>query len=356
MKQTILIFLLLIGAIVSISSKGFGQSLSLLTGLHPRPQSSYFLGSAPQANINKNWHIVYDVFARDQGTMRAIANLQRNLRSIVGDTLGLIAYDSTVPGPRPNSLVIIVGETNSNFIRSELSQLPIDDSLLRLESYSLDVNTIANRILIAGADTNGTFDAVATLIQLIQGSGNSIPPLHIYDWTDYPIRWVFSGHNLIEASQIDSLKKIEDTMAAHKLNGLQQNDFKNNVYSVFEGSYPQYFHNVDSLQAYSAKSNVEIIPGVFPFGWSEGILFHDPDIAEGIPTTTSYLIQSDTGVLLTDPNMVLPNGGFENVSNGQFTGWSWYDSPGTNIFVDSVTVYKGRYSARCTNQIGRAHV
>jgi len=278
--------------------------------------------------------------------MRSIAYLQRNLKSLVGDTLDLTAYDSTVPGPLPNSLVIIVGEVNSNFIRSELSQLPIRDSLLHLESYTLDVN--ANRILLAGADTNGTFDGVATLLQLLEGSGNSIPSLHIYDWPDYPIRWVFSTHNLLVGSQITDLESIEDTMAAHKLNGLQQNDFKNNIYSVFEGSYPQYFYNVDSLQAYSAKSNVEIIPGVFPFGWSEGILFHDPDIAEGIPTTTSYLIQSDTGILLTDPNMILPNGGFENVSNGGFTGWSFYDGPGS-VFVDSTIVHSGKYSAKCMN-------
>ena len=341
MKHKIVLFLLL------SCSASYAQSLNLLTGLHPRPQSSYFLSGASPAGVNKSWHIVYDVFARNQGTMRSIAYLQRNLKSLVGDTLDLIAYDSTVPGPRPNSLVIIVGEVNSNFIQSELSQLPIRDSLMRLESYTLDVNT--NRILLAGADTNGTFNAVATLLQLLEGSGNTIPSLHIYDWPDYPIRWVFSGHNLILPSQISALETIEDTMAAHKLNGLQQNDFKNNIYSVFEGSYPQYFYNVDSLQAYSAKSNVEIIPGVFPFGWSEGILFHDPDIAEGIPTTTSYLIQSDTGVVLTDPNMILPNGGFENVSNGQFTGWSFYDGPKVSAFVDSTTVHSGKYSAKCMN-------
>ncbi|HZK76015.1 MAG TPA: T9SS type A sorting domain-containing protein, partial [Candidatus Kapabacteria bacterium] len=177
----------------------------------------------------------------------------------------------------------------------------------------------------------------------------SLPFVHINDWPDYPIRWVFSTHNLIVPAQVTALGTIEDSMAAHKLNGLQQNDFKNNIYSVFENSYPQYFYNVDTLQVHSYNSNVELIPGLFPMGWSEGILFHDPDIAEGFPTTTSYLIQSDTGKLLTDPRMVLPNGGFENISNGQFTGWSFYDGPNQSIFVDSATVHSRKYSARCTN-------
>ena len=340
MKHRIALFFLL------FTTVSYGQSLNLLTGLHPRPQSSYFLRSNRPTAINNTWAIAYDCRPR-AGTARAIEYLQKRVKALIGDTLRLIPFycDSDLI-VLPNSNFIIIGEKTDRIVLPYLQGLPISDSLSRTESYALNIDS--NLILIAGADTNGTFNAVATLAQLITGSGNDIPSLHIYDWPDYPIRWVFSTHNLIEQSQISALETIEDTMAAHKLNGLQQNDFKNNVYSIFEGSYPQYFYNVDSLQAYSYNSNVEIIPGVFPFGWSEGILFHDPDIAEGIPTTSSFLIQSDTGTLVTDPNMILPNGGFENVSNGNFTGWSFYDGPGS-VFVDSTTVHSGKYSARCTD-------
>ncbi len=325
----------------------YGQSLDLLTGLHPRPQVSYFLQSDRPTHLNNTWYIVYDCQPR-VGTQRAIGYLQKMVKAIIGDTLQLIPdYCDSEPNPLPDSNLIVIGGKNDEVVYPLLQGLPTVDSLSHSEEYVIHID--ANKILIAGADTNGTFNAVSTLAQLIESSGNTIPSLHIYDWPDYPIRWVFSGHNLIEQSQIAALETIEDTMAAYKLNGLQQNDFKNNVYSIFEGSYPQYFYNVDSLQTYSAKTNVEIIPGVFPFGWSEGILFHDPDIAEGIPTTSSYLIQSGTGTLLTDPNMILPNGGFENVSNGEFTGWSFYDGPNQSAFVDSTTVHSGKYSARCTN-------
>ncbi len=341
MKHCIALFLLL------FSSASYAQSLDLFTGLHPRPQVSYFLQSNRPTTINKTWSIAYDC-QPGVGTLRAIAYLQRRLQSLLGDSLQLIPYycDSE-PTVLPDSNLIVIGKKSDGVVFPYLQKLPITDSLSQPEGYAMNID--ANQILIAGADTNGTFNAVSTLVQLIAGSGNKMPSMHIYDWPDYPIRWVFSLHNLIEQSQVAALETIEDTMAAHKLNGLQQNDFKNNIYSVFEGSYPQYFYNVDTLQAYSAKTNVEIIPGVFPFGWSEGILFHDPDIAEGIPTTSSLFIQGDTGVVLTDPNMILPNGGFENVSNGQFTGWSFYDGPKVSAFVDSTTVHSGKYSARCTN-------
>lgn len=343
MKQTIAFFLLLIGSILSINSPGHAQSLDLLTGLHPRPQVSYIYGSGyssfhftPQISA-----IVIDT-APTRGTLRAVHYLESQLKQIRGDTLPVYTASQF---PYFGSCIRI-GEKQEWYINYQLS-FPNADSELHPSGYILDIN---GNILLAGADSDGTFNGVSTLVQLIRDTDKfgNIPALHINDFPDYPIRWVFSTHNLIDKNQISTLETIEDTMAAHKLNGLQQNDFKNNIYSVFEGSYPQYFYNVDSLQAYSAKSNVEIIPGVFPFGWSEGILFHDPDIAEGFPTTTSFLIQDDTGLLLTDPNMMLPNGGFENVSNGNFTGWSFYDGPGS-VFVDSTTVHSGKYSARCTN-------
>ncbi len=350
MKHRIALFLLLFSSVSIVGDVCYGQSLNLLTGLHPQPQTSYFLQSNKPTAINNTWAIAYDCRPR-VGTARAIEYLQKRVKALIGDTLELIpVYCDSDLVVLPDSNFIIIGEKTDGVVLSYLQRLPISDSLSQPESYALNID--ANLILIAGADTNGTFDAVSTLAQLIAGSGDTIPSLHIYDWPDYPIRWVFSLHNLIDMAQVTALKAIEDTMAAHKLNGLQQNDFKNNIFDVFENPknpYPQYFYNVDTLQAYSAKTNVEIIPGVFPFGWSEGILFHDPDIAEGIPTTTSYLIQADTGIVLTDPNMLLPNGGFENVSKGQFTGWSFYDGPKQSAFVDSTTVHSGKYSAKCMN-------
>ena len=322
------------------------QSLDILTNLHPRPKVSYFLSGSQMVKVDPSWSIEYDLWA--SGThMRAVQYLERRLKQILGDTLPVYPIDTTQPGPLPTSNVILVGEFSSHVIGNALAKYFFQDSLSKPESYSLTIDT--GRIILEGSDTNGTFDAVSTLTQLLAQPNHSIPALHINDWPDYPIRWVFSTHNLLVNSQITALEAIEDTMAAHKLNGLQQNDFKNNIYDVFQNPqnpYPQYFYNVDSLQSYSAKSNVELIPGLFPIGWSEGILFHDPDLAEGIPTMCNYYIEGDTGKLIGDPNVTLPQGDFENARSGSFPGWNWYDP---TIFVDSTTAHSGRYSARATN-------
>ncbi len=338
MKHRIAFFLITACFTFVFSGMCIAQQSSILANLHPRPKVSYFR-SAGTFVITPATPILIS----DTSSAQALDYLERMLQQTLGYTLAPFRgnFMEGVAG------AIYLGEAGSYpALDSALAaSLASGETMPPAEGYVMDVSQ--HGILLTGTDPNGTFNSISTFAQLLQNS--ALPMVHINDWPDYPIRWVFSGHNLIEQSQVAALETIEDTMAAHKLNGLQQNDFKNNIYSVFEGSYPQYFYNVDSLQAYSAKSNVEIIPGVFPFGWSEGILFHDPDIAEGIPTTTSYLIQSDTGIVLTDPNMILPNGGFENISNGQFTGWSYYDGPNQSMFVDSTTVHSGKYSARCTN-------
>jgi hypothetical protein len=339
MKHFILFFLLLLTA-----APLYGQQENILTGLHPRPKTSFFRPGQNSFTINAATKVVISD-APSIGTLRAVQYLERILHTRLGDTLTVVH----AAGYSGNSNAIFIGEPQTFAgLLSQLSKvIPLGETTPRAEGYILDVSS--SGLLLAGSDTSGTFYSVSTLAQLISQTGLTIPALHILDYPDFPVRWVFSQHNLQVLAQVQALEQIEDSMAYHKLNGLQQNDFKYNIL----GKVPSwYFTDVDSLHAHSWLTNVEIIPGVCNIGYSDGVLYNDPDLAEGIPTTCSYLIQNDTGKLLTDPRVTLPNGGFENVSNGQFTGWSWYDNPGTSIFVDSTISHTGRRSARCTNLTG----
>jgi hypothetical protein len=317
------------------------QPLSLLTNLHPRPKVSFLRSNTAAFDLSGSTKIVIGT-APSAGTLKAIGYLQEHIRRQLGDTIAVI--NELQYHFEPN--VIMVGQQGeySYMLVRLLDQWPAGDTLPSVQGYVLDVSEKA--ILVWGADSNGQFYGISTLIQLLDNSQYKIPALHINDWPDYPIRWVFSQHNLQVPANCAVIAAIEDTMAAHKLNGLQQNDFKNNI---LEQVPSWYFTDVDSIHRHSRETNVELIPGVCDIGYSEGILFHDPDLAEGIPTTSTYYIEDDTGRLITDPNMILPNGGFENVSNGQFSGWSFYDGPKVSALVDSTTVHSGRYSAQCTN-------
>jgi hypothetical protein len=211
--------------------------------------------------------------------------------------------------------------------------------------YRLDVSY--TNILIEGSFSN----AVTTLIQLFNVSGNTITinNAHVFDYADYSDRWVFSQHNLLVGSQVSALEAIADTMALYKLNGIQQNDFK---YSILQLMGSNYFQNVDSLSKHLQKEDIEIIPGVIGLGWSSGILYNDPNLAEGLPARATYAIESDTGRLIPDARVTIANGGFEDVgSNGQFSGWSFYDGPNVSSFQDKTIFHSGLASAKCTNFI-----
>jgi len=335
MKFIAVAVLLFLSSASIVAGACYAQSLDQLIGLHPRPKISY-LRSAGTVTISRSTPILIS----NKVSVPALDYLERMLLKTLGYTLAPLRGNFA----HGFANAIYLGEPgNYPAFDSVLdASLAPGETIPPSEGYVLDVSS--DGILLAGSDSNGTFNSISTFVQLLRG--DSLPLIHINDWPDYPIRWVFSTHNLLVQSQITDLAAIEDSMAAHKLNGLQQNDFKNSIYSVFENSYPPYFYNVDTLQTNSYRANVELIPGLFPIGWSQGILFHDPDLAEGIPTACNYYIESDTGRLLGNTSVTLPHGNFENASIGTFPGWNWYDP---TIFVDSTTVHEGHLSARATN-------
>jgi hypothetical protein len=53
-------------------------------------------------------------------------------------------------------------------------------------------------------------------------------------------------------------------------------------FSRLDAMEPRYFKNVERAKAATKKCGVEIVPAVFPIG-PEGLLSHDPNLAEALP-------------------------------------------------------------------------
>lgn len=313
-----------------------------LFGLHPRPKVAYPLSGNAFSMTRASIIVTPDV--PSPGTMQAIAWLQRLCTQRLGDTL-LVKRASKYSG---GGAVILIGEDSTYLLLQQQLHacLPVGETLAVAQGYVLDVN--ASRVVLAGATPDGTFNGVSTLMQLVRDVGPTtiVPALHILDYPDYPIRWVFSQHNLRGDGQLQGLRVIEDTMAFRKLNGIAHGDYKYNVLAL-QPNY--YFDSVRSFKNYSKAANVEIIPQVFGIGWSDGILYNDPNLAEGLEAHSTYIMEADTGRLVPYPGVTLSNGNFESVRDSQFIGWGWYDGPNQYIFVDSIEKHSGKYSARCTN-------
>lgn len=208
------------------------------------------------------------------------------------------------------------------------------------EGYLIHVTP--GQVLLAANDLPGLIYAVARLKQL-QKSDVDYALVHIIDSPRFSKRWVFSHHNLRGTNAMNALRTIEDSMYHWHLNGLQQNDFK---YNILDQQPAFYFKNADTIKQYSQVRNIEIIPGVASIGYSEGILWHDPNLAEGIPASASYVMESDTGRMIRDPQVTLANGGFESVNGSNFSGWGFYDNENNATQPDKTIFHSGGTSAR----------
>src|ERR1035437_4324244 len=69
MKYTAIAVLLLLSSASIVVDACYAQSFDILTGLHPRPQVSYFQGRNQPKTITKAWYIEYDMLASKTGTM-----------------------------------------------------------------------------------------------------------------------------------------------------------------------------------------------------------------------------------------------------------------------------------------------
>jgi hypothetical protein len=324
--------------IILFASVSFARDVS---SIYPYPKAAwnkpgqFTINAATTIMISQDINLYDDSFIADA--------LQAAIKKVTGYTLQ-IGGNFTSSGN-----VIQIGEIYTNIpLQNGVKYVsPLGEPTPAANGYVIDISPTG--ILLAGSDQQGTMNALTSFIQLFNVSGQtiSVSNAHVWDYPDYPDRWVFSGHNLLVGSQLSALEAIADTMSLYKLNGIQQNDFK---YSILQIMGSNYFQNVDSLKSNLQKKNIQLIPGVIGLGWSSGILYNDPNLAEGLPAQSTYYIEGDTGKLVPDPRVKIAGGDFENLDvNNQFTGWSFYDGPNVSTFQDKTIFHSGSASAKCTN-------
>jgi hypothetical protein len=309
---------------------------SILT-LMPRPKAAF---ERPGQFVFSNQTVILSPdLPEAQGVMQE-EYLARQIKERFGITISSTIEDKPIYYQGKSAIRICFNTVDER----PLLQIPPGETIPDSNGYIL--NIAPDRIAISSRSREGAYNAIATLMQLINNNGGIISAhcAHIYDYPDYPDRWVFSQHNLRGPGSLQALRKIEDTMAAYKLNGMQQNDWK---YNVLDQQPRYYFDSVRAFRKYSEERGIDIIPGVAPIGYSDGILYNDPELAEGFPATATFVIEGDTGRLVRDPNITLPNGSFESLgANGKFSGWSFYDEPPVTQDAEH---HGGSHSALCQN-------
>ncbi len=157
-------------------------------------------------------------------------------------------------------------------------------------------------------------------------------------------RWVYSSHNLLEEKNADEVLKIIERAAKSGYTGLVLADYK---LAILDQMPPRYFKNVARVQGAARAAHLEVIPSVFPIGYSAGLLAHDPNLAEGLPVIDApFVVKGREAILAPDPDTRIANGDLEDVKDNRFAGFFLQDDPGATTFVDREVVHHGRFSLR----------
>jgi hypothetical protein len=168
----------------------------------------------------------------------------------------------------------------------------------------------------------------------------------------FPYRWVYLMHNLQVDENVAKVEAILRRAKAAGYNGVALADFKMNI---LDRVPERYFRNLGRIKTVAAELGMDIYPAIAPFGYSSGILAHDPNLAEAMPVRDAVFVVRNGQADIADARDLLGGiGEFESASGDKFAGWDYQDAIGTGIVADRTVKRGGAQSLRIEN-IGAAH-
>lgn len=157
-------------------------------------------------------------------------------------------------------------------------------------------------------------------------------------------RWVYLQMNLQVHENVERADEILTRAAAAGYNGAVLADYKLNILD----RVPEfYFDHARAFRKRAGELGLEIIPAVAPIGYSDGLLAHDPNLAEGIPVREApFVVRDGAAHLATAGVELLPGGGFEEHRGHLAAGWGFQDAAGQASFIDADEKQSGRSALR----------
>jgi hypothetical protein len=130
--------------------------------------------------------------------------------------------------------------------------------------------------------------------------------------------WLYCAQNLWVDKVVDELEVLWRRAAAAGYTHVLVSDSKSAKLGDMDA---RYFRNVDRLRKLAAELKLEIVPALFPIGYSNDILWHDPNLIEGLPVRDAlFVVQGGTARLASDPQVELKGDDFSELK-----AWDWKD-------------------------------
>ena len=131
-------------------------------------------------------------------------------------------------------------------------------------------------------------------------------------------RWIYYSSNLLVDKNIDDLEGVFQRAAKAGYNGVALSDSK---FGRLDEMDQHYFRNIERVKKIAAENKLQIVPAVFPIGYSEGLLAHDPNLAEGLPVHDSlFVVKNGVARAVAEPGVEFKGADFHNLSQ-----WAFHD-------------------------------
>ena len=130
--------------------------------------------------------------------------------------------------------------------------------------------------------------------------------------------WFYYSTNLQNTDNLPGLEAVFRRAAAAGYTQVYLTDSK---FGKLDTVQPIYFQNAAKVKALADELHLEIVPGIFPIGWSESLLSHDPNLVESLPVRDAlFVVDKGAAHPVADPPIQFPEGGFLNPK-----AWDFHD-------------------------------
>ncbi|MCS6831582.1 MAG: hypothetical protein NZ749_13190, partial [bacterium] len=163
----------------------------------------------------------------------------------------------------------------------------------------------------------------------------------------YRDRWVWIfGWSLNRDEDVAQIVAVLEEAAKHGYNGAV---LSANLDALCKQP-PEYFRRLRQLKQTCERLKLEIIPSIFSVGYGGGTLWHDRQLAEGMPVKDAlFVVQGNEARHIPDPPVAIVNGGFEDFAGNHMKAFSFHDEPGVVSFPDTQVAHSGKASLRFEN-------
>lgn len=135
--------------------------------------------------------------------------------------------------------------------------------------------------------------------------------------------WLYCSQNLWVDQNIEALDHL---FARAQKAGYTHVLLSDSKFAKLADMDARYFRNVEEVKALAARSNLEIVPALFPIGYSNDILWHDPNLIEALPVQDAlFVVERGQARFHPSSKRRLQGGDFSDLAQ-----WNWKDDTVTS--------------------------